>query len=387
MTRRQIKDFLRTNPGYLKWGSLKLAAKLDAPVNRVKQCAKEVRKELSYPKEKKDSLNNPDENLVLRSRWFNGKEWCESYRNVDLPLDLLTKEDWLDVFSSVGKIEPIYAIEEPKKTNERTLVIWTSDKHIGAAIPSDALYKRQYNQHIFHERMIQIFNEAIRYFHTYGAFDELIIADLGDSLDGFDALTTRGGHKLPQNLNNKEAARVHFFTHKWFYDSLVKSGMAKNIKVVNITNDNHAGDFGYQCNFALTQYGTLAWPDIEFINIEEFIGHIEIYERAYLLTHGKDKKNRSRPLPLKINAETESFLMDYVLDRGLGNKKVHVRKGDIHLNDLDSSRKKLSYWNIGSVFGSSDWIMDNFSDTVPSCVFEIIEKGVNHLESKILWLE
>jgi hypothetical protein len=235
--------------------------------------------------------------------------------------------------------------------------------------------------------MVQIFNECMRLFHLHGAFDEIIVADLGDSLDGFNGLTTRGGHHLPQNLNNKEASRVHFFTHKWFYESILRSGCAAKVRVVNITNDNHSGDFGWQANFALKQYGSVAWPDIEFVNQEEFIGHILVYDRAYILTHGKDKKNRSKGLPLRINAEVESQIMDYVIDRKLGNNHIHLRKGDIHLNDLDCTRKKMTYWNIGSVFGASDWIMDNFSDTIPSCVFEVVEKGTNDLESKILWLK
>lgn len=89
---------------------------------------------------------------------------------------------------------------------------------------------------------------------------------------------------------------------------------------------------------------------------------------------------------MKINAEVESQLIDYVLDRGIANLKIHLRKGDIHLNDLDMSRRKLSYWNIGSVFGASDWIMDNFGDTNPSCVFEVVEKGNNNLDPYVMWL-
>jgi len=78
--------------------------------------------------------------------------------------------------------------------------------------------------------------------------------------------------------------------------------------------------------------------------------------------------------------------MDYVIDRKIGNYDIHLRKGDIHLNDLDMTRNKLSYWNIGSVFGASDWIMTNFSDTKASCVFEIVEKDNNNLNSKVIWL-
>lgn len=381
MSIKEIKEFLLQRPGYIRWGAGKLAAYLEADLKRCKKALKEVRREVSYPKEKEQ-----DENLVLRSRWFNGKEWCESYRNTDLPVDVLTKEDWVDIIKEIGPIKSIVSFDD-STPNDKTMIIWSSDKHIGASIPCDALYKREYNEHIFHQRMVQMFDQALSLYNLHGKFDELIIADLGDSLDGYNGLTTRGGHHLPQNLNNKEAARVHFFTHKWFYDSLITAGIAEKIRVVNVTNDNHSGDFGWHANFALAQYGELAWPNVEFINQEEFIGHILIYNRAYLLTHGKDKHNRNKPLPLKINAEVESQLMDYVDDRGLHGYKIHVRKGDIHLNDLDCTRRKLTYWNIGSVFGASDWIMTNFSDTIPSCVFEVVEKDNNHLCPYVLWLD
>ena len=90
---------------------------------------------------------------------------------------------------------------------------------------------------------------------------------------------------------------------------------------------------------------------------------------------------------MKIDDKTESFIMDYVLHHQLANYKIHVRKGDIHLNDLDCSRNKMSYWNIGSVFGASDWIMDNYSDTKPSCVFEVVEEDNDNLYAEIVWLD
>ena len=385
MTIDEIKNFLREKPGYLKKGSGQLALLLEADVQNCKRALKEIRKEFAHPK-----VDDRDDNLILKSKWQVQKKggettWLESYKNVDFPIDLITKEDWVDIFSEVAPLITVTSIEQTKTVN-KTLIIWTSDKHIGASIPSDSLYKREYDKHIFHKRMAQVFDEAIKFYNIHGKFEELIIADLGDSLDGFNQQTTRGGHRLPQNLNNKEAAKVHFFTHKWFYESFINVEIANKIKIVNVTNDNHSGDFGWQANFALQQYGTLAWPNVEYINQEEFIGHMLVYNRAYIITHGKDKKNRMRPMPLKINSDTESHIMDYAIDRKISNYDLHLRKGDIHVNDLDCSRKKMTYWNIGSVFGASDWIMDNFSDTVPSCVFEVVEKDSNNLSSKVLWL-
>ena len=54
-----------------------------------------LRKEFSYP-----TVKTIDENLVLRSKWFNGKDWCESYRNMDTDPEPLTKEDWKEIMTN-----------------------------------------------------------------------------------------------------------------------------------------------------------------------------------------------------------------------------------------------------------------------------------------------
>ena len=88
MKQKEIEEFLKERPGYLRWGAGKLANHLQADVSRCKKALKAVKNAVSYPKEK-----DVEENLVLRSRWFNGKTWCESFRNVDTDPDPLTKED------------------------------------------------------------------------------------------------------------------------------------------------------------------------------------------------------------------------------------------------------------------------------------------------------
>jgi len=136
----EIKEFLRSKPGYLKKGSGWLALQLETDLKKCKKALKEIRKELSYPKE-----TTSDENLILRSRWYNGKEWCESFRNVDTDPEPLLKEDWKEILSELPDLKPIN-IQHDKVTNEKTLIIWTSDKHIGSSIPSDALYNKKYVQ-------------------------------------------------------------------------------------------------------------------------------------------------------------------------------------------------------------------------------------------------
>ncbi len=102
MTIDEIKDFLREKPGYLKKGSGQLAILLEAPVEDCKNALKEVRKEFSHPK-----IDDKDDNLILKSRWQVQKKggetkWLESYKNVDFPTDLITKEDGEDIVRVEG---------------------------------------------------------------------------------------------------------------------------------------------------------------------------------------------------------------------------------------------------------------------------------------------
>jgi hypothetical protein len=384
MNEKEIEEFLRLKPGYLKKSPAKLALITEADVELCRSIQRRLRKKLRYPREKLE-----DENLILKSKWQaqtkEGIVWMESYRNVDEDPLPLTKEDWKEIIAEIGSIQTLHSTEEPLDIKQ-SLIVWSSDKHIGSKIPSDALYKKQYNEHIFHKRMVSIFEKVMFQYNKHGKFDTLVLADLGDSLDGFNGFTTRGGHKLPQNLNNKEAARVHFFTHKWFYDSLIKANIANKVLIWNITNDNHSGDYGWMACFGLQQYAELAWPDIEFVNQEEFLGHFTLYNKAYITTHGKDKKNRFKGLPLALDEKTANFIIDYVFDRKLTDYKIHVRKGDLHQNMIDCSNKKMTYFNVGSVFGSSDWIMDNFADGEASCALEVVEEHGNDIKPIIVWL-
>lgn len=384
MKQEEIEEFLKKRTGYLKWGAGKLANHLEADVYLCKNALEKIKKELRQP-----DVKTPNDNMILKSRWQaqtkEGLVWMESYRNVEDDPTPLTSADWKEIFKEIGSVNQI-RITPTRVNKKRTLIIWSSDKHIGAKIPSDSLYKREYNAHIFDYRMVKIYNKIVEYYELYGKFDKIIFADLGDSMDGWFGKTTRGGHDLPQNLSNKEAARVHFFTHRKVFNNIIQSDMSNEVIIWNTTNDNHSGDFGWMANFGLQQYGTLAWPDVKFVNQEEFLGHFELYNKAFITTHGKDKKNRFKGLPLYLDDKTETFLMDYVLHYGLANKKIHVRKGDLHQNVLDCSRKKMSYFNVGSAFGPSDWTMDNFGNGEASCAFEIVEEDGNDIEPKVVWL-
>ncbi len=154
----------------------------------------------------------------------------------------------------------------PKKapvSTKRGLFVYMSDKHVGALTHSTALFGNEYNENVFEERMNRTLEEIERQVKTYGRLEDLFICDLGDSLDGWNGYTTRGGHQLPQNMDNKEAFMTYLYAHKRFFDTLVERNLANNLHAVMQTNDNHAGSFGYITNQALNLYLNTAYPFIK----------------------------------------------------------------------------------------------------------------------------
>ena len=66
-----------------------------------------------------------------------------------------------------------------------------------------------------------------------------------------------------------------------------------------------------------------------------------------------------KPLPLNLNDSTSALLRDWLDREGLYNDNIHIIKGDLHSNNLNSCRK-FDYRNVLSLFGNSDYSMMNY---------------------------
>jgi len=112
--------------------------------------------------------------------------------------------------------------------------------------------------------MVAVFRKIEEYALSEGTFDKIIVCDLGDSMDGLNGETTRGGHKLPQNMSNTEAFDTFVNVHKLFYYSLFLSGFSAKYEVYHLTNSNHGGEFGYFATRALQEYLNAVFPQVPF---------------------------------------------------------------------------------------------------------------------------
>ena len=111
--------------------------------------------------------------------------------------------DFLSIFKD--KIEPITIKHKAKNIAKFDRAVFT-DVHIGMDVNKDgfSLYDGLWNEEQIFKRLEIFVNEIIKNKKS----NTLFLNDLADFLDGWDGETTRGGHKLPQNMDNQKAFDV-----------------------------------------------------------------------------------------------------------------------------------------------------------------------------------
>lgn len=262
----------------------------------------------------------------------------------------------------------------PTSESNKDLFIWLSDMHVGASVSGMSIYNNEYNREIFRHRLDMVYREVA----NKDGYDSIIVCNLGDSLDGYNGQTTRGGHGLPQNMNNKEQVKCFIEEMTNFFSKLA-SIPCNNIKYYAVGESNHGGDFEYAAQLGLA--AILRYADVECKVFDSFIGTFEHKGKYYVLSHGKDNCDMFKNWPLVLNDKTENYINQY-LD-SIGIMEATVIKGDLHQSAVTYG-KRFKYKSVGSLFGSSDWIHKNFGATKASCDYSIIDDGGRVLDGRIV---
>jgi hypothetical protein len=191
--------------------------------------------------------------------------------------------------------------------------------------------------------------------------DVLYIDELGDYMDGWDGETTRGGHKLPQNMTN-ETAFDYGLKAKVLLVDILQSEF-KHIVCNNICEDNHSGAFGYVVNSAFKSVIEHKYSNVEVHNHRKFLNFYKIQDRMIVLTHGKDARNlkfgfKPQLDPRQIE-KIDQFLKNYSIYNNCNY--ITFSKGDSHqcLFDMCSS-DDFDYFNYPALSPSSEWVQTNF---------------------------
>lgn len=275
----------------------------------------------------------------------------------------------------------------PTISNQKALFVYLSDRHIAAYVGGAAMYANSYDKTVYKKRLAEVLHEIHYQKSIFGKFEDVFIIDLGDKMDGLDGYTTRGGHKLPQNMNNREAFEVAVEAEKEFIDSVIASDVANNYHVYQNANSNHGGDFDYMVNRALEIYVNTKYPQVSTKIFQRFIEHVQYGDHCFMFTHGKDDADMKHGLPLHLNDKVENYLRKYLMYNKIDPDTSYVSlvKGDLHMS-ASQGAYGFRYRNVLSLFGGSKWIGTNFGPNRPGCSYEIVEKYTERiLEGNIMF--
>lgn len=270
----------------------------------------------------------------------------------------------------------------------RALMVYLADRHIAAHVSGRALFENPYDAFHYAQRLDQVLQEIAQLQSRLGEFSDIYLIDLGDKMDGLDGMTTRKGHKLPQNLSNRQAFDTAVEAEKNFLDGVIALAAASQVHVYQHCNSNHGGDFDYLVARALEMYlHTRYGEGVKTRIIEKFIEHLHWQEHTLLLTHGKDEEDLKHGLPLNLNPKTENYLRKYLTyyDIDPKQRQVSLVKADLH-QAASQHVYGLRYRNVLSLFGSSKWSGTNFGPGQAGCSYEILEAGTGRiLEGQLLF--
>ncbi len=254
--------------------------------------------------------------------------------------------------------------------DDSSLIIFLSDLHIGAYNEKFGFYQLpDYNKDEIKRRLNRILDTFVG-----KDYNNVIVVDLGDSVDQYNKETTRGGHLLPNNMTDKEMSHLYLDCMNYFFNSLKEIVPAKEYLYYSIGESNHSGDFGWALNLALSyKLQHNGWHTyVSDYPIDDFA----VGKYKFLYTHGKNNYTQTRQFPLTLNPQTELYFANYIAEKNLkkDGEKIYVIKGDLHQYAYTSG-KQFDYISVGSMYATSNYIAANFGNTPWSINYAIIQNN------------
>lgn len=214
----------------------------------------------------------------------------------------------------------------------------------------------------------------------------LYVDDLGDFLDGWNVETARGGHKLPQNMDNETAFEVGLHLKVLMVDRLVN--FYEKIVFNNVCNDNHSASFGYILNYSFKKIVEKRYKHVEVNNYRKFIDHYIIGDHCFIITHGKDSTNLKFGFkPILDNKQMEK-IEGYIKSNDLFQKAkyIHFGKGDSHQAVYDDTTSQYyDYNSYPAMSPSSEWVQTNFKKGRSGFVIEKYDPLSNDYTRDKFW--
>lgn len=287
-----------------------------------------------------------------------------------MALQIKKLQDTKDLAKSlIGEVEYEKVIEPVKEINKATTgIICLSDLHIGAHnTPEGYIDLPEYTEQEINRRLDKIVDHV-----RYKKWENLIVLNLGDSIDSFRKMTTSMTHELPCVLTDKEIAKMYISVMMRFFGRLSK--YFDNITYCSIGSGNHSGDAGWLCDHILSY--NLKDLGIDSHISEKEIDSVNVNNTSFIYLHGKSQatKGQYKGFPLNLNDKTQCWFNDFFTDTELDLcKRKVVLKGDLHQFAINSV-SSFDYINCPSIYGSSTYIVSNFGLTKWGCAYLEVDK-------------
>jgi hypothetical protein len=355
---------------------VKIKFNLDANVDTIRR--KISRKVVSFEhaglKDECDTVRAPIENVT--HYWVKTKTHSAFIKVGEQEYAQSILDAVSDIVSNYNP-EKLRSIPKFKIDSPVAIKATVSDMHVGLE-PNPggtSLFSYEYNETIFKQNLDKVFNSICKEFDNQGRFDILLIDDLGDGLDGWNANTTRGGHTLDQNMSNEEMFRVFVEGKLTLIENCIRAGIANEVIIRNVANDNHSGSFASIANMTIQMLldRTYSKDDVKFHILNRFMEHFQYGDHTFILTHGKDMKHMFKGLPYNLNDKAISFINDYIDHYNINTKYIHVEKGDLHRIGYDRT-KKFDYRNYMTFAPPSAWVSSNFGDCYSGYSIQTVPK-------------
>lgn len=251
-----------------------------------------------------------------------------------------------------------------------------TDVHIAMDVNGngDPLYEGKWDK----EELFRRLDLMIQHTKTYQKSKTLVISNLGDYMDGLGGQTTRKGHELPQNMNDKEAFDLGVSFSLKLVDSLVED--YEQIMYNFLVEDNHSGIFSYFVAQAIKGILEQRYPNkVQVKTQKKFIDHFKIGKHTIVETHGKDSESLKFGFRPHLDDKQAKKIDHYLKENGLydGNF-IEFSKGDSHLSLFDDSTSTdFQYYNYPAFSPPSNWVKSNFSNSKSGFRFFNIKKDEN----------
>lgn len=254
-------------------------------------------------------------------------------------------------------------------SSNKTLVILLSDCHVGAFNePNGYLKLETYDQTEIYRRLSKILTSL-----DFRNYENVVVLNLGDSVDSYNKETTRGGHELPTIISNKEQSKLYLTVMFNFFSELRK--LNHFITYYCIGESNHDGDWGWLNNIVLAE--RLKGIGIDSYVSDNPIDYLNIESTSLIYLHGKNNVNQFKSFPLTLNKQTESWFNDFFVDCDFDLRKNKiVIKGDLHQFAVTEGHN-FQYISAPSLYGSSQYIVSNFGKTNWGVAYLEIGKNIN----------